>query len=299
MEISAANRRPRAGFLAAGVVLGAILGLAACGTGGEDRPPRASSAPSVDRPSLAPSVGRTTGGRPESSEGPESPPAVATPTARTRTPDATEAPTPTRAATTAAAPESAAPTPERTTAAAKTPTQAAGATTAASSLPATAASDTAGGLGALGWFLLIVLVAAFVAGALIWRSRRKADWATGADALAADTRVVVDTRLPAVLATVNAAQRALSWPPVRADLVNLAGQWALLPGSAPGDEQADWSRQVWNLLQGMIAAVDAENEALATGREWRLLRPRVEETGRALDAMLAVPQGVGPDAPVT
>jgi hypothetical protein len=37
--------------------------------------------------------------------------------------------------------------------------------------------------------------------------------------------------------------------------------------------------------------VDAENEALATGRDWRLLRPRVDEVGRALSAVLiGVPQ---------
>jgi hypothetical protein len=36
-----------------------------------------------------------------------------------------------------------------------------------------------------------------------------------------------------------------------------------------------------------VAAVDAENQALAAGRDWRLLRPRVDEAGRALTAVLA------------
>lgn len=46
-----------------------------------------------------------------------------------------------------------------------------------------------------------------------------------------------------------------------------------------------------SLLRELVAAVDAENEALATGRDWRLLRPRVDEAGRALSAVLAgVPQ---------
>ena len=38
---------------------------------------------------------------------------------------------------------------------------------------------------------------------------------------------------------------------------------------------------------GTGGGVDAENEALATGRDWRLLRPRVDEIGRALSAVLA------------
>jgi hypothetical protein len=38
------------------------------------------------------------------------------------------------------------------------------------------------------------------------------------------------------------------------------------------------------------AAVDAENEGLATRRDWRLLQARVDEAGRALSAVLAVPR---------
>ena len=68
--------------------------------------------------------------------------------------------------------------------------------------------------------------------------------------------------------------------------------------NAPGEERADWSRQVWGLLQEVVTAVDAENEALATGQEWRLLRPRLEDAARALTATLAVRQGPRPDAPV-
>jgi hypothetical protein len=45
------------------------------------------------------------------------------------------------------------------------------------------------------------------------------------------------------------------------------------------------------LVVALVAAVDAENQSLATGRDWRLLRPRVDQAGRALSAVLAgVPQ---------
>ena len=179
----------------------------------------------------------------------------------------------------------------------KTSTRPAEPTAAASSLSATAASDTSGGLGALGWFVLIILAAALIGGVLLWRSRRSTDWAAEADALAVDTGAVVGRRLPQVLATVTAAQRALSWPPVRADLVDRLGRWALLTENAPGEQRADWSRHVWGLIQEVVTAVDAENEALATGQEWRLLRPRVEDAARALTAALAARQGVGPDTP--
>ena len=43
----------------------------------------------------------------------------------------------------------------------------------------------------------------------------------------------------------------------------------------------------WDLLQELVAAVDAENQALAAGRDWRLLRPRVDQAERALSAILA------------
>jgi len=44
-------------------------------------------------------------------------------------------------------------------------------------------------------------------------------------------------------------------------------------------------------LQELVAGMDAENQALATGRDWRLLRPRVDQAERALSAVLTdVPQ---------
>jgi hypothetical protein len=112
-----------------------------------------------------------------------------------------------------------------------------------------------------------------------------------ADALEADTRTATMTQLPLVLTAEAAGQRALSWPPLRDALVDLMRRWDLLAGRAVDDRRRNRSLQISSLLRELVAAVDAENEALATGRDWRLLRPRVDEAGRALSAALAgVPQ---------
>ena len=154
--------------------------------------------------------------------------------------------------------------------------------------PAAAESE---GLGALGWTLLILLVAALAGGWLLWRSRRRSAWDTEAAALERDIRTATGTQLPAVLTAEDAGQRALSWPPLRAALVELLHRWDLLAGRAPDDQRQQRSGQVRGLLQELVAAVDAENEAVATGRDWRLLRPRVDQAERALSAVLAgVPQ---------
>ena len=150
--------------------------------------------------------------------------------------------------------------------------------------PAAAESE---GLGALGWALLILLVVGLIAGWLLWRSRRRSAWDAQAVALEDDTRAVTGTQLPSVLTAEDAGQRALSWPPLRATLVDLTRRWGLLAEGAPDDVRRDRTGQVRGLLQELVAAVDAENEALATGRDWRLLRPRVDEAERALSAVLA------------
>jgi hypothetical protein len=68
-------------------------------------------------------------------------------------------------------------------------------------------------------------------------------------------------------------------------------RWELLAERAPDDQRRTRSGQVRSLLQELVAAVDAENQALAAGRDWRLLRPRVDQAGRALSAVLTgVPQ---------
>jgi hypothetical protein len=158
-------------------------------------------------------------------------------------------------------------------------------------------------MGALGWILLIVLVVGLAAGWMIWRSRRRSAWDAEADALKDDTRTTTSTRLPSVLTAETAGQRALSWPPLRTALVDLMRRWDLLAERAPDDRRRNWSGQIRGLLQELVAAVDAENEALATGRDWTLLRPRVDEIGRALFSALAggpqqePPAGAAPGQP--
>jgi hypothetical protein len=110
-----------------------------------------------------------------------------------------------------------------------------------------------------------------------------------------DTRTTTSTRLPSLLTTETSGQRALSWPPLRAALIDLLRRWDLLAERASDDRRRNRSLQIRGLLQELVAAVDAENEALATGRDWRLLRPRVDEVGWALPVVLAdVPQQESP-----
>ena len=125
----------------------------------------------------------------------------------------------------------------------------------------------------------------------LWRSRQRSAWDAQATALEAQTRTTIGTRLRSVLTAEAAGQRALSWPPVRAALVDLLRRWALLAERAPDAQRRTRSGQVRSLLQELVAAVDAENQALAVGGDWRLVRPRVDQAERALAAVLAgVPQ---------
>jgi len=142
-------------------------------------------------------------------------------------------------------------------------------------------------MGPVGWIALIVFVALIIGGLLIWRARRRSTWDTEATALEQDTRTATATRLPPVLTAETAGQRGLSWPPLRADLVDLVRRWDLLAQRAAGEERMNRSVQLRDLLQDLVTAVDAENEALATGRDWTLLRPRVNAAERALAGALA------------
>ena len=132
-----------------------------------------------------------------------------------------------------------------------------------------------------------LLVVALVGGWLLWRSRQRSAWDTQAAALEADTATATGTQLPPVLTAQDAGQRALSWPPLRATLVDLMGRWDRLAEPAPDDQRRTRTSQLHNLLQELVAAVDAENQALATGRDWRLLRPRVDQAQQMLSAVLA------------
>jgi hypothetical protein len=264
------RRRSTTAWLLAGLVLSLVLGLSGCGAGGGSD-------------SAARSTTERSGTRPEPS-GTESPSETTTEPTR---PPRTTADTPTSAQTPTTAERPSSPTTRPATSAkALTPTSAS--TPSAAGTPAAAESE---GLGALGWTLLILLVVALAAGWLVWRSRRRSAWDAQAAALEADTRTATGTQLPPVLTAEDAGQRALSWPPLRAELVELMGRWDLLAEGAPDDQRRNRTGQVRNLLQELVAAMDAENQALATGRDWRLLRPRVDQAQRALSAVLAgVPQ---------
>jgi hypothetical protein len=256
------RRAARAGLLA-GLVIGLAVGLSGCGAGG-------GGGESATRPSTERSGTRA------APSGTESPSETTTePTQPTRT--SADTPTSTRTPTSAERPAS--PT---TSADVRPPTSTP--TPSAAGTPASAESE---GLGPLGWILLIVLVVGLIAGWLLWRSRGKSAWDAQAAALEADTRTTTGTELPSVLTAVTAGQRALSWPPLRAALADLIHRWDLLAERAPDDRRRTRSGQIRNLLQDLLAAVDAENQALAAERDWRLLRPRVDQAQRALAAALA------------
>ena len=260
-EPSTSGRRTTTAWLLAGLVLSLVLALSGCGAGG--------GSDSATRPST-----ERSGTRPDPS-GTESPSETTTdPTRPTRTPTSAERP---NSPTTTPATSAEAPAPT----AAPTPS--------AAGAPAAAAESE--GLGALGWTLLLVLVVALIAGWLLWRSRRRSAWDAQAAALEQDTRTATGTQLPPVLTAEDPGQRALSWPPLRAELVDLMRRWDLLAEHAPDDQRRIRTGQIRNLLQELVAALDAENQALGTGRDWRLLRPRVDQVERALSAVLAgVPQ---------
>ena len=251
------GRRATAAWLLAGLVLSLILGLSGCGAGG--------GSDSATRPST-----ERSGTRPAPS-GTESPSET---TVEPTRPPRTTADTPSSIRTPTSAERPSSPTTPPATSAAGTP-----------------AAGESEGLGALGWTLLAVLVVVLAGGWLLWRSRKRSAWDAQAAALEDDTRTATGTQLPPVLTAEDSGQRALSWPPVRAALADLMRRWDLLAERAPDDERRNRTGQIRNLLQELVDAVDAENQALATGRDWRLLRPRVDQAERALSAVLAdVPQ---------
>jgi hypothetical protein len=269
-EAGIPGRRTITAWLLAGLVLSLVLGLSGCGAGG--------GSDSATRPRT-----ERSGTRPEPS-GTESP--SETTTEPTRPPRTTaDTPASTRTPTTAERPSSPTTTPA-TSAEALAPTSAP--ETSSAGTPAAAESE---GLGALGWTLLILLVVAVAVGWLLWRSRKRSAWDAEAAALEDQTRTTIGTQLPPVLTAEDAGQRALSWPPLRAALSDLVRRWELLAERASDDQRQSRTGQIRSLLQELVAAVDAENQALAAGRDWRLLRPQVDQAQRVLSAVLAgVPQ---------
>ena len=264
---SGGGRRAARAWVLAGLLMGLVLLLSGCGAGDGDL---SSTRTSTER----------SGTRPAPS-GTEAPSETAAPTTRpTRT--SADTPATTKPPATTRPPASAAALPDTST---STPSGA-----------EEPASSESGGLGTLGWVLLAVLVAGLIGGVVIWRSRRRSTWDAEAAGLEADTRTTIGARLPSVLTAETAGQRALSWPPLRAALDDLIGRWDLLAGRASDDRRRNRAGRIHSLLQELVAALDAENEAMATGRDWRLLRPRVDQAERTLSAMLAGVPRQGPPA---
>jgi hypothetical protein len=269
--------------------------------------------PGGENPSNRPSTGASerSGDRPASVE-PDAarsrePDRTTEPAETTRPPAATAAVTsePTRTTRTSRPAETTAGPRGSTAAAAPEPTPTAQPSNPAETIPtpvdsasAVAATDTSQGPGTWGWLLLIVLVAALVVGGLlVYRSQRRSAWDTEARALDSETRTIVAIRLPAILSTASAGPRGQMWPPVRAALGDVQGRWHALTDRAVGEARRNWSLRLSGLLQELIAAVDAENEALAAGRDWMLLRPRVNQAEQALTSVLTA-QGQ-PEPPPT
>ncbi|RSM69608.1 hypothetical protein DMB66_11520 [Actinoplanes sp. ATCC 53533] len=295
------HRRPVATVLA-WLLLGIVIGLTACGAGGEapsGLPSTRASERAVDRPASGepdtPAPERTT--EPVATTRPPTA-AVVTPERTRTTRSTTAAETTTRPPTSPAATEPAPARTTRTTVPARTSTPVEQTPTPVTSTSVAATVGASQGLGTLGWLLLIALVAALlVAGLLVARSQRRSAWDTEARALESETRTIATTRLPPVLSTTTTGRRSLVWPPVRADLTDALSRWSALMDRASGEARQNWSLRVASLLQELITAVDAENEALATGRDWSMLRTRVDQAGRALTAILTVqPQPEPPPA---
>jgi hypothetical protein len=173
----------------------------------------------------------------------------------------------------------------------------AGTAEAAESAAAVPVSDDTGSGGFLGWLLLFVLLGGTIAIVLISRSRRESVWAAQASALSAETRSVTGVRLPPVLTARTAAERALAWPPVRDDLIDLCARWNDLATRAPDEAQQASAGTAAALLRDLVPAIDAENEALATGREWHRLRPQVDSLLDSLNAILTPRPASGPVPP--
>ncbi|MEV6596658.1 hypothetical protein AB0M36_07275 [Actinoplanes sp. NPDC051346] len=290
------HRRTGAVSVLSAFMIGAVLGLTACATGEGDPStlpsPRASQR-SADRPASQEPEAEPTAVRPSRAEGtqptrsrqPE-------PTTEPAEPTATE-PAPARTTTTTTTTRTAVPAPATTrpptsaVVVVPVPTQT---TTPAQASPVPSASAVAAstGLGPFGWFLLFVLFAALIVGGLlVYLAQRKSAWDAEARELARETRALTGTRLPPVLTAITAGQREVAWLPVRVGLTELVGRWTVLIERAAGEPRRNWSLEVSGLLQDLVAAVDAENEALALGREWMLLRPRVNRVEEALAAVLA------------
>jgi hypothetical protein len=296
---SARTHRRACTAVLAGLLMATAVGMTACDGSGEtpsSLPSGRSSERSFERPASGEAeteAQATETSEPERTTKPaeSTPSPTSTPATRTLPTRTTTNPPATKTTTTEVAPAEPTQTQTKQTQTTQTQTQTTPTTTAAqpaatpSVAAAAAESDT---WGPLAWLLLIAFLAALaVGGFFVYRSQRRSAWDTETRALESETRATITTRLPPVLSTTTAGQRGLAWSPVRIALDNLLTRWTALIERASGEERRNWALRISGLLQELIAAVDSENEALATGNDWTLVRPRVTHVENALAEALA------------
>jgi hypothetical protein len=270
-----------------------ILGTAGCGGGDGEGISLPTAVPSIDLPE------RTAAPEETATEETDTEPEETSEQTRTTTAEETGEPAETAEPTRTQGTGAALPTVTRKTSSAttapvertpeETETEAPAETTApaeatqsSEAVPVAESADTGS---FLPWLLLFLAIGAVIAIVLFSRSRRESQWDAEGSGLAAETRSVIGVRLPPVLTATTAGERGLTWPPVRDDLRDLSARWGLLSQHAPdGDRQASAS-QIALLLRDLVPAIDAENEALAAGRDWSMLRPQVQAV---LDSLAAV-----------
>jgi outer membrane biosynthesis protein TonB len=289
-------------FLAA-VAAAALLGMGACGDGSGERPTLPSDRPTTDRTATRPPDEAQTPqppaeptdrrsptrdaeptDRPDRTEQPTSdptPPSVAQPPVQTQPPPQTQPPAQPPAQTQPP------PQPPQTVPAATQPAAPAAASTP---VPATAAETQT--MGDVGCLLLILLVGLVIGGLAIWRMQKKSGWDTDAVTLAGHTNATV-AQLPPVLTTTTAEQRALTWPPLRAAFITLMDRWEMLATRTTDGQRQAWGLQIRGMVQDLVGAVDAENEAMAFDYDWRLLRPRTAAAEQTLASTLAARPSTG------
>jgi hypothetical protein len=158
--------------------------------------------------------------------------------------------------------------------------------------PATTTAAETQTIGDVGCLLLILLVGLVIGGLAVWRMQQKSGWDTEAVTLVGHTDATV-AQLPSVLTTTTAEQRALTWPPLRAGFVELMNRWELLATRTNDDQRQVWALQIRGMIQDLVGAVDAEDEAMAFDYDWRLLRPRTAAAEQALSSTLAARPSAG------
>jgi hypothetical protein len=114
-------------------------------------------------------------------------------------------------------------------------------------------------------------------------------WEAEAGSLTAETTRLIGRRLSALLVAGSAGQRSRAWPTLRTELVVVTARWSVLHHQAVGYDRQAHSARICGLLAHLLAAVDAENQAMVSHEDWTVLRPRLRRAQRLLAATLQAP----------